>query len=242
MLAVWWLLSDVVIRSAVVLPSPAAVAIRLGQLAFPRPGALSLWPQIEASTLRVLIGWSAGTIAGIVVGAFMAESKLTKALVDAPIQSARAIPPLAFAPLLLVWFGIGEVSKDVLLFASTFPVVAISTAAAIGDVDQSYLRVARSLGASRLDIFRRVTLRASMPAVLTSMRVTIAFTWSAVVAAELLAATRGLGWMILQASQYLDTATIFVGIVVIGALAFAMDLILRSTERVLVPWKGKALS
>lgn len=240
-LALWYLVSSLVVRSASILPPPQAVALKFWQLAVPRPGQLSLWPQVVASTLRVLVGWSTGLMAGVLVGALIAGNRFVRASLDPIIQAGRAIPPLAFAPLLLVWFGIGETSKVVLLFASTFPVVAVATAAAISEVDNSYLRVAQALGASSVQIFRRVTLRASLPGIFTSMRVTIAFTWSAVVAAELLAATKGVGWMILQASQYLDTAEIFVGIVVIGVLAFLMDLAIRAVEIRVVPWRGRSL-
>lgn len=237
---VWWVAADYLVRDPVILPTPSGVAAKAQHLAFPAPGALSIWPQIGESVERVLIGWGLAVVAGVPFGALMASSRVMRAGVDPILESGRAVPPLAFAPLLVVWFGIGEVSKDLLLFSAAFPIIAISSAAGVAGINPIYLRAAKTLGASRWYLMRHVIIPAALPSIMTSMRVTISLTWATLVAAELVASTNGLGWMILQASRFLDTSTIFVGIGVIGIIAYCMDRAVRVLEHYLVPWKGRA--
>lgn len=236
-LAAWWICSAI-IQDPVLLPTPVEVLDKAVALATAEKGELSLWPNVAVSTARVLFGWGLGLVVGVLLGAVLATRRSLRALVEPVMLSVRSVPPLAFAPLLIVWLGIGEVSKTLLLFFAAFPVYAITTAAAMIGVDRSYLRVAWSLGARPVFVFWHVRLPAALPEVLSAMRVTIGITWSTLVAAELVAAESGLGWMILQAGRYLDTATIFVGIVVIAALAYVMDRLVRVLQTRLVPWKG----
>jgi taurine transport system permease protein len=239
-LGLWWLASALVVRDATVLPSPAAVAERAAHLISLGNDRAGLWHNVVASQVRVFIGWGLGVALGIPVGAVMGGNRVIRALVDPILESGRAVPPLAFAPLLVVWLGIGQTSKIVLLFLTAFPIIAISTASAIAGVDESLKRSALTLGASRIYMYRRVIVPAAMPEIITSMRIAGGLTWSSLVAAEIIAATSGLGWMILQASNYLDTSTIFVGILVIGLLAFLLDRCLRIAQAFVVPWKGRA--
>jgi taurine transport system permease protein len=236
----WWLASAALVRDATVLPSPGAVAERAVHLISLGNDRTGLWHNVVASQVRVLIGWGLGVAVGIPVGAVLGGNRVMRALVDPILESGRAVPPLAFAPLLVVWLGIGETSKILLLFLTAFPIVAISTASAIAGVDESLKRSALTLGASRIYMYRRVIVPAAMPEIITSMRIAGGLTWSSLVAAEIIAATSGLGWMILQASNYLDTSTIFVGILAIGLLAFTLDRCLRILQGWVVPWKGRA--
>jgi taurine transport system permease protein len=138
-----------------------------------------------------------------------------------------------------VWFGIGETSKLILIWAATFPVMVISTVAGIRGVDVSWRRTAVTLGASPLQLVTRVILPAAIPEIVTGARIASGLAWGTLVAAEIIAASSGLGYMILQASQFLETSTIFVGIITIGFLAFVLDRLLRAVERRLAPWKGR---
>lgn len=236
----WDLIARFIVNETVILPTPGAVVERFADLAFAREGELSLWPNLSASLLRVLSGWGIGLVVGVVLGVVMASSAVVRAALDPLLEAGRAIPPLALVPLLLVWFGIGETSKILLLAFAAVPVFAISTTAAITGVDKSLRRAALTLGAGRMYMIKHVILPGVLPEIFTAMRLASAFVWTTLVAAELVAATDGLGFMILQAGRYLDTPTIFVGIVTIGVVAFLMDTVLRALERYLVPWKGKA--
>ncbi len=236
LLVLWWIAARV-IDDRIVLPSPEVVGARLIELLTPGPG--SLWPDIGSSLTRVVLGLGAGIAVGVALGVFIASSRVVRAAIDPLLQGGRAIPPLAWTPLLIVWLGIGELSKVFLIFIAIVPVIAIGTSAGIVGVDSSLRRAAVTLGAGRRYAMRRVILPAALPEVLTSIRISQGLAWSCLVAAELIASTEGVGYRILQAGRYLETETIFVGILVIGLLAMLGDAILRWIERRAVPWKGQ---
>jgi taurine transport system permease protein len=237
---VGWQLAAAAIADPLLLPAPLDVWRDFLDLATAPKGALSIWPQIEASLVRVSLGWGFGVVLGVFVGAIMGTSRIIHGLVYPVVELLRPIPALAYAPVMVVWFGIGETSKVLLLFATAFPVMLITTASAVGGVDESFGRAALTLGASRWYTLTRVIIPGALPQIFTAIRLSLGLTWATVVAAEFIAASKGLGWMILQASRYLDTATIFVGIAWIGILAFSTDALVRLIERRVVPWKGKS--
>lgn len=236
---VFWEAYALVINNALLVPYPQDVARKLFVL-LTSNSDFGLASNSLTSLLRIFVGWGSGVGAGIVVGAAMASNRWIRMAMDPLIELGRPIPPLAFAPLLIVWFGIGELPKDLILFFSAFPVVAIATVSSFLGVDETWRQAAQTLGASPMYILRRITIRAALPGILTGMRIASGTSWGSLVAAEIIASTQGLGWMILQAGRYLDTDTIFVGIIVIGGLAFSMDRLIRIAESRLVPWRGKA--
>lgn len=236
---VWWLVAVFVINDSTLLPTPASVLSRASTLLALSGGSDTMWGDIQASTVRVLLGWILGIAVGVPVGAAMATSLTLRSASDPFLQAGRAIPPLAFAPLLVVWLGIGETSKIFLLFLTVMPIIAINTTAGVTGVDQSYRRASLALGASKLYQLRRVIIPAVLPDIITSMRVTWGLAWGTLIAAELIASTQGVGYRILNASKFLDTDTIFVGITVIGLLAFFGDRVLLLFFRIAVPWRGR---
>lgn len=232
-----WTVVAVVLGNPIVLPTPVAVAQRFGELV--GGGEPSLMNNALISLRRVFLGWAAGCLAGVVVGAAMASSRWTRGILDPIIELGRPIPPLALVPLLVIWFGIGELPKILVLMFAAFPIVTISTVAAIRGVPEDWRRAAETLGASPFYVLRHVTIPAALPGIFVAARLTNGLCWTTLVAAEIIASTAGLGWMILQAGRFLDTPTVFVGIIMIGALAFATDRLLRLMETRLVPWHGK---
>ncbi|MGB3742715.1 MAG: ABC transporter permease [Castellaniella sp.] len=235
----WWVAAKWIVDSEIILPTPGQVIDKFMILAVTTSGEQSLWLNLSISVMRVLAGWGLGLVVGVTIGIAMANSRYILFALDPLLEAGRAIPPLAFAPLVLVWFGIGETSKIVLLFFAAFPIFAISTTAAILRVDVSLKRTALTLGASRSFMLRAVTIPSVLPEIFVAMRVASAIVWTTLVAAELLAASQGLGFMIMKAGRFLDTATIFVGIIMIGIAAYIIDRIIRIIEHKLVPWKGK---
>jgi taurine transport system permease protein len=227
-----------VIDDPLVLPGPWAVATRLGDLL--KPSGQSLWPDIRSSLTRVGLGWAFGVVGGVLLGVVLSSSRYLNLAIDPALQAGRSIPPLAYSPLLVVWMGIGESSKVVLIVLTVLPIMAITTTAAISGIDQSLIRAAQTLGASAPLMLRRVAVPAVLPEIITSMRVTYGLAWGSLIAAEIIASSDGLGYRILQAGRYLDTVTVFVGIVAIAALAVLGDVVLRLVYRVAVPWKGRA--
>ena len=169
----------------------------------------------------------------------MGMSRIFRGIFDPPIEFYRPIPPLAYLPLIIIWFGIGEVSKILLIYLACFAPMALSTRAGVRSVSIEQIHVAYSLGASRAQVIRHIVLRAALPEILTGMRIGIGFAWTTLVAAEMVAAAAGLGYMILNASEFLVTDVVLMGIIVIGVIALLSDLLMRYVEKKLVPWKGK---
>jgi taurine transport system permease protein len=139
---------------------------------------------------------------------------------------------------MIIWFGIGETSKVLLIFLSVFAPVALGARSGVRSAAIEQIHAAYSFGATRWQVLRHVILPAAMPEILTAMRIGIGFGWTTLVAAEMVAATRGIGYMVLSASQFLQTAVVIMGIVVIAGIAYLFDLLMRLIERKVVPWKG----
>ena len=148
-------------------------------------------------------------------------------LIDPVIEVLRPLPPLAFIPLFIIWFGIGELPKEVLIIIGVTPIMAVTTVAALDEVPEDLRLCARTLGATRLYTLLHVQIRAALPGILTGMRISMAGAWTSIVAAELIAATSGLGYLIMQAGDYLNTALVFSGILTIAILGLVLDACLR---------------
>jgi len=166
-------------------------------------------------------------------------SRWAKGVFDAPIEFYWPLPPLAYLPLMIIWLGIGEASKIVLLTMAMFAPIAISAQAGVRSVSLERINAALSLGANRFQLIREIVLPSALPEILTGIRIAFAVGWSTLVAAELIAATRGIGHFVMSASQFLATDFVFVGIGMIAICAFAFSLAMRLVERWLVPWKGQ---
>ncbi len=240
LVAVWALVAAMHVFSRASLPTPMRVVHDFVHAVVRGYGGHSLLAQAEISIERVVVGFVAAVLLGVVVGMLMAIIPVVHDGIDPILQFLRPIPPLAFIPLLVTWFGIGELPKVLLIFFCTLPIVILNTLSGVRGVQESRLRVAQCLGATRSQILRHVILPSALPEVFTGMRVGLGVSWTCLVAAEMVAASRGLGWMVLQAGHYLQSGMIFVAIISIGVVGFLMDLALRLIEQRVVPWKGKA--
>ena len=236
--ALWSLVSASHIFPPFAVPSPLAVW-RAFALTWTH-GYLqeTMGQDIVASLLRVAIGFVSAVVLGVPIGLAMAESSLVHRVLDPFLQLGRPIPPLAYIPLFVVWFGLGEFPKVLLILVGTLPVIVISTIGGVRSVPPQRYEVARSLGATRRQLFTRVTLPSVLPEVFTGMRVGVGVAWGTLVAAELIAASVGLGWLVEQAANQLQTAIVVAAIIVIGLLGYAMELSIRIIERLVIPWRG----
>jgi ABC-type nitrate/sulfonate/bicarbonate transport system permease component len=168
-----------------------------------------------------------GTVIGVAVGAGMSASRVVRHAIDPVIEVLRPLPPLAFIPLFIIWLGIGEMPKEVLILIGVAPIMAVTTVAALDEVPEDLRLCARTLGASPRYTMLRVQIRSALPGILTGMRISMAGAWTSIVAAELIAATSGLGYLIMQAGDYLNTALVFSGIIMIAIIALVLDACLR---------------
>lgn len=158
---------------------------------------------------------------------------------DPPIEFYRPLPPLAYLPLIIIWFGIGEFSKVFLIYLAIFAPLAIAARSGVRSVSIEQIHAAYSMGASRTQVVLYVILKSALPEIFTGMRIGIGVGWTTLVAAEMVASTSGLGFMVLNAAEFLASDVVIMGIIVIGFFALCFDLLMRHLERVLVPWKGK---
>lgn len=228
-LAVVWQIAAALIGDAVFLPSVTQTVhafLHYWDRPYPSQGK-PLWYDAVTSLRRIVIGFAIGTAAGVTLGAAMSASRVVRHLIDPVIEVLRPLPPLAFIPLFIIWFGIGELPKEVLIVIGVTPIMAITTVAALDEVPEDLLLCARTLGASPLYTLLHVQIRSALPGILTGMRICMAGAWTSIVAAELIAATSGLGYLIMQAGDYLNTALVFSGIIMIAILGLALDACLR---------------
>jgi taurine transport system permease protein len=238
-LALWWLLAQTGWVPHLFLPTPAEV-IRQAQSIWDEGYAnATLWEHVSASLARILAAAAIAVLLGIPVGLLMGLNRWAKGVLDTPIEFYWPLPPLAYLPLMIIWLGIGEASKITLLTLAMFAPIVLSAQAGVRALPQERVNAALSLGATRWQLFAEVVLPSALPEILTGIRIALGVGWGTLVAAELIAANRGIGFMIMSASHFLATDAVFVGIGVIAACAFSFTLGMRLLEGWLVPWKGK---
>jgi taurine transport system permease protein len=240
LIAAWALTAHFRILPALFLPSPAEVARAFVTVASAGFVDATLWQHLAASLGRVFAALVLTTLVAVPIGFAIGTSRIGRGLFDPIIEFIRPIPPLAYLPLVIIWFGIGEPSKVLIIGIAMLAPIVISTAAGVRGVDADRVNAARSLGATRGQLLRHVVLPSTLPSTLTGIRIALGAGWSTLVAAELVAASRGLGFMIQSAAQFLVTDIVLMGILLIAAVAFALEAVLRWVERRLVPWDGKA--
>jgi NitT/TauT family transport system permease protein/taurine transport system permease protein len=236
-LLIAWQLAALALDDAVILPSATQTASAFGHtLIHPYPAhSLPLWRDLLISLRRILIGFAGGVVLGVAIGAAMFASRPLRHLIDPVIEATRPLPPLAFIPLLIVWFGIGELPKEVLIVVGIVPVMVVATVAGLDAVPEDLQLAARTLGATRAYTLWHVQVRAALPTIITGMRIAMGGAWSSIVAAEMLAATSGVGYLIMQAGNYLNTGIVFSGIITIALTGLALDAALRSLLRLADP-------
>ncbi len=221
------------------LPPPEMVWDRLLTIANEGYQNVTLGQHLGFSLWRVVVGFLLGALVGIPLGYAMGLSNWFRGWFDPIVEFMRPVPPLALIPLVIIWAGIGEEGKVVLLFLAALWIMAIAARSGVSGVRITKIHAAYSLGASKIQILRHVIIPNSLPEIFTGARVAMGVCWGTVVAAELVAAEKGVGKMIVAAAKFQNTDVVIMGIVLIGLIGFAIDVGIRMLEKYLVPWKGK---
>lgn len=240
MLVLWWMAAKQQWVSRLFLPSPMEVFKLSIDIYHDGYANASLWEHVSASLSRILVAAGIAIALGVPLGLLMGLNRWAKGILSTPVEIYWPLPPLAYLPLLIIWLGIGETSKITLLTMAMFAPVLLSAQAGVKSLPVERVQAALSLGAGQWQLLIDVVLPSALPEILTGIRIALGVGWSTLVAAELIAATKGIGYMIMSASHFLATDAVFVGIGVIAACAFAFSLVIRAIEAWLVPWKGKS--
>lgn len=234
-LAVWWIISALDIFGPGQLPRPEQVLSALVQ------GFVQgdLWLDAQRSIFRVVLGVSIGSAIAVPIGFALAWYPKVRVMFSPLVNFLRALPPIALIPLVIVYLGIGENARiSILIYAAFFAAVVVISEG-VAAIDDIYVRAARAMGASQMELFRRVVIPLTIPQVLVGVRVALGVSWATLVAAELIAAQRGLGAMIQNAANFFQMELIYGGIILIGIAALIMDWIIRIIMRRAVHWQER---
>ena len=232
-LGLWWAAVASGLANPVLMPPPGTVLWAIVEMTL--EGTLLV--HIGVSLARALGGFLVAVVIGVPLGVLIGRSARAYAAIDPWIELARPVPPIAVLPLIVLWFGIGEQSKLVVVFYGALFPILVNTVHGVRSVDNTLIRAARALGASERQIFGLVVLPAAVPSVVTGMRLGAGMAIFVLVAAELLGSTAGLGWLIMDAREHFFTDRIMVGIVALGLVGYLINRGLLWLESRLVRWR-----
>lgn len=238
-LSAWFVVTSFGWVSPLFLPSPAATWAAFVDVLQNGYKGSSLLSHIADSLSRLGIAFLLALITAIPLGLMSGSISWVRAIIEPLVEFYRPLPPLAYYTLLVLWLGIEDSSKIALLYLAAFAPLYIATVAGVQKIPQDRLRVSRSLGANKFNLFTKIILPSILPDLFTGIRTAIGFTYTTLVAAEMVAATTGLGWLVLDASKFLRSDYVIMGIIIMALLAIALDLVVRLLEKTIVPWKGK---
>lgn len=239
-LVVWILVTDVFhLVRPIVLPGPRDIIEELGRLIERGYTNKPLWFHIRASLFRTLTGLLLGLAVGIPLGLLVGYYWFVSAIFTPFLGALRPIPPIAFIPLVVLYFGIGEFSKIILIFMAALWYVTLNTAAGVKSVPSDLMRAGRNLGLGQRQIFTHVILPSSLPYIMTGVKTATAVSWAIVVAAELVAAQQGLGYMVMDAATFFRVSDVYIGIALIGMIGLLLEIMISVAESRLLHWRGK---
>lgn len=229
---VWILLTLLELVPHIFLPSPMAVGKELIRQA--RSGIL--WQDASISLYRIFVGWLISTLLAVPIGILMGNFHFFEGLFEPFIDLVRYMPAVAFVPLTILWLGVGDTQKFAILFIGTFFQEVLLIMDNVKTVPRELIQISSTFGLSKWEILRHVILRAAMPGIWDTFRITLGWAWTYLVVAELVAASVGLGYRIMRAQRFLETETIILGILIIGAMGLITDYLFKITYKKLFRW------
>jgi ABC-type nitrate/sulfonate/bicarbonate transport system permease component len=231
-ITLYTVISNLPENNPVLMPPPQLVLATLWK----RILDVSMIEATLSSLKRVAIGYFVGAGSAIIIGTLMGWFRFIEYVIDPIVESLRPIPPLAYIPLVILWFGIGEVSRILVITASAFLTCIVNAYTGMKQVPKVYVDAAETLGANQFTVFRTIALPSALPYIFAGLRVAMAASWTTLVAAELIAAQSGLGFLLQTGRRYFKTELVIAGIIVIGILAFSMDRLFRKIQARFTRW------
>ncbi len=236
---IWYLLTTVGRFSETIIPSQASVVEAFTKIVRDGYKGSTLWTHLLTSMRRLLIAYGLVIVTAVPLGLLSGYFSKVRAVLEPIIEFYRPLPPLAYYTILVLWLGIGESSKLTLLYLAGFAPVYISCVSGVVRIKSDYINGAYTLGANKRQIFFHVIFPAALTDVFTGLRTALGVEYTTLVAAEMVAANAGIGWLVLDASNYLRSDIVFMGVILMGITGILLDKIIRVIENKVVHWKGK---
>lgn len=234
----WFVITRLGIFTPTLLPGPVRVWRSFLNILENGYNGVPLWLHLGASFKRLFVALFFAIFSAVPLGLLSGYFNKVEAVIDSVVEFYRPLPPLAYYTLLVLWFGIDDTSKQILLFLAAFAPIYIACVSAVRKLNQDFVLSAKSLGADQRDVFFKIVLPASLPEIFTGIRTAFGVAYTTLVSSEMVAATSGIGWMVLDASNFLKSEVIFVGIIIMGITGVIIDAGLRFLERKIIFWKG----
>ncbi|MFU9817849.1 aliphatic sulfonate ABC transporter permease SsuC [Acinetobacter radioresistens] len=232
LLILWQLTSMSGLLQSRILPAPTAVLTAFWSLLI----SGELWQHVKVSTARALTGLAVGGGLGLLLGLLNGSSKVASNLLDTTLQMLRNIPALALIPLVILWFGIDESAKLFLVAIGVFFPIYINTYHGIRSVDPQLIEMGKSYGLNRRQLYQQIILPGAMPSILVGLRFALGLVWVLLIVAETISAQSGIGYMTMNAREFLQTDIVLVGILLYALLGKLADILAQGLERYLLRW------
>lgn len=231
-IVIWCIITYGGLVTELFVPSPTSVINKIIESASDG----SLWANCWISTKRVMIGWALAAVIALPCGMVMARSSVFNAVIRPIMEFARYLPVVALVPLTILYVGIDESQKYLIIFLGTFFQLVLMIQDTVSGIDINQINAALTLGADRWQLYKNVIFMAALPGVLDDFRMTIGWAWTYLVVAEMVAASSGLGYIILKSQRFMGTDVIFMGLIFIGLIGLVTDFAMRLLTRMIVPW------
>ena len=236
----WWI-ATAATQLGELIPGPIEVFASVFKGLFGKVGRHSLLAHAGYSLLRVMAGFVLGALVGVSAGLLMGWYRIAEDIINPLFRIIRPIPPIAWIPISIIWFGLGESAKIFLIFLASFSNTTLNSYAGAKSVNPEIVNAAKMLGASERQIFTTIVLPASVPAIFAGLQVAMSSSWATVLAAEMVRSSEGLGWMIVAGMNNNDMIQILTGIVMIGVVGFLLAILMRKAEDVLCRWNKRGV-
>lgn len=233
---IWYLGTAEGTTLGVIIPGPDAVFIATLNGIFGTVGKHSIIVHMGISLLRVFVGFTIGSVLGVVVGLLIGWYRMAEAVIQPIFRLLRPIPPIAWIPISILWFGLGESGKVFLIILATFNNVTLNAWRGAKSVDRELIGAAKMLGANKRQIFFTIVVPSAMPEIFAGLQIGMTASWATILAAEMVRSSEGLGWMIVAGMTNIDMEQILAGIVSIGCVGFALAVLMRKAEGRLCRW------